>query len=219
VLIVDDEPRIVSVIARGLTMYGFDIDVAHDSGRALDLFTPGTYDLVVLDLLLEPVDGFTVLERFREAQPDQDVLILSALMDVESKVRCFELGASDYVTKPFALAELIARACTRVRESQSHKAGRYLRRGSLSLDLHRHVVLADGRRIDLSTREFMLLEHLMRKPGDVCTRQELLEAVWGYSFDPGTNVVDVYIRRLRTKLGRDVIETIRNVGYSYGAAA
>ena len=140
--------------------------------------------------------------------------MLSALSDVESKVRCLELGAADYLTKPFALAELVARVWARLRHAGPESGDGLLRAGGLTLDPHRRTADAGDGPVSLSAREFLLLKHLLLNEGEVCTRAELLEEVWGCSFDPGTNVVDVYIRRLRAKLGADVVETVRHAGYS-----
>jgi len=219
ILIVEDEARIENFLRRTLTSCGYDVASVADGQAALEACTREPFDLVLLDLLLPKVDGFAFLEGLYEVRPEQEVLVLSALSDVESKVRCFELGASDYVTKPFVLAELMARIRTRVRHTRALVSTRFLDGGPLRLDLTRRIALTNGSRIELSTREFLLLEYLMRKDGDVCSREELLASVWGFTFDPGTNVVDVYVRRLRSKLGSDVIETIRNVGYCYAAAA
>jgi DNA-binding response OmpR family regulator len=219
ILIVEDEARIASFLGHALTSCGFEVEWANDGAAALKKLTQVSYDLVLLDLLLPGVDGFSVLRELAGVRPDQQVLVLSALSDVESKVRCFELGASDYLTKPFSIAELVARVRARVQHATDRVDARFLEQGGLKLDLRRRVAHSNGKLVNLSTREFLLLEYLMRKEGDVCTRQELLAAVWGYTFDPGTNVVDVYVRRLRTKVGRETIETIRNVGYSYAVAA
>ena len=143
--------------------------------------------------------------------------MLSAISDVEAKVRCLDLGAADYLTKPFSLAELLARIRTRVRDQSAAPPPKHLRVGGLMLDLQRQAAGRGDGLVSLANREFLLLEHLMRNAGGVCTREELLAAVWGYSFDPGTNVVDVYVGRLRSKLGADVVETVRNVGYSIAA--
>ena len=218
VLVVDDEPRIVSFVSRALSAEGFQVDGAHDGGRALELATTGSYELVVLDLLLPNVDGMTVLQDLMEQRPDQRVLVLSALSDVETKVRCLEFGASDYLSKPFSLAELIARVRARLRQPGAGPRHRFLHGGGLTLDLTRRIAETDGRRVTLSEREFLLLEYLMRQDGDVCSRERLLAEVWDYSFDPGSNVVDVCVGRLRSKLGGDVIETVRNVGYRFHAA-
>ena len=153
-----------------------------------------------------------------EARPEQRVLVLSALADVDSKVRCLELGASDYVAKPFALAELVARVRARLRQPAAGPGERELRAGALTLDLVRRVVDTGRDQVTLSERQFLLLQHLMRKGGEVCSREQLLADVWGLSFDPGSNVVDVCVRRLRSKLGGDIIETVRRVGYRLQAA-
>ena len=218
VLVVDDEPRIVSFVSRALSAEGFQVDGAHDGIRALELAKTGRYELVVLDLLLPHLNGISVLRDLLESRPDQRVLVLSALSDVETKVRCLEFGASDYLSKPFSLAELIARVRARLRQPSAGPRHRVLRGGALTLDLTRRVVEAEGSHIALSEREFLLLEYLMRQDGEVCSREHLLSEVWGYSFDPGSNLVDVCVGRLRSKLGGDVIETVRNVGYRFNAA-
>jgi DNA-binding response OmpR family regulator len=218
VLVVDDEPRIVSFVSRALSAEGFQVDGAHDGIRALELAGTGNYELVVLDLLLPHVDGMSVLRGLMESRPDQRVLVLSALSDVETKVKCLEVGASDYLSKPFSLAELIARVRARLRRPASGPRHRFVTGGGVTLDLTRRVAEVNGRRVTLSEREFLLLEHLMNQEGEVCSRQRLLGEVWGYSFDPGSNVVDVCVRRVRSKLGGDVIETVRNVGYRFNAA-
>jgi DNA-binding response OmpR family regulator len=214
VLIVEDEPRLAGVLRRALSSHDFAVECTHDGEAALHALEHHSYELVILDLRLPGIDGFAVLRRALELRPDQEVLVLSALNDVEAKVRCLEGGASDYVTKPVALPELVARVHARVRHSSAAAAEhRYLEIGRLFLDLQRHVALHDGRPVPLSTREYLLLRYLMQNDGTVCTRQQLLADVWGYNFDPGTNIVEVYVRRLRTKLGRELIETVRNVGY------
>lgn len=213
VLVVDDEPRIVSFVSRALIAEGLGVDSANDGARALELARTRRYELVVLDLLLPGLDGVAVLQGIIQSRPEQRVLILSAVSDVESKVRCLELGAADYLPKPFALSELMARVRARLRQPAAPPAPRVLMAGSLSLDLLRRIADAGSGPVGLSEREFLLLQHLMRKQGEVCTREEVLADVWGYSFDPGSNVVDVYVGRLRAKLGANLIETVRSVGY------
>jgi two-component system copper resistance phosphate regulon response regulator CusR len=217
VLVVDDEPRIVDFVSRALAAEGFVVDREHDGARALELAARERYELVVLDLLLPGLDGMSVLHGLIEQRPDQRVVVLSALSDVETKVRCLEFGASDYVSKPFSLAELVARIRARLRQPAAGPRHRFLEAGDVRLDLTRRLAERDGTRVALSEREFLLLEHLMRADGGVCSRQELLAEVWGYSFDPGSNVVEVCVRRLRAKVGADVIETVRNVGYRFDA--
>jgi DNA-binding response OmpR family regulator len=218
VLVVDDEPRIVSFVSRALAAQGLAVDGALDGVRGLELAKARRYELVILDLLLPRLDGLAVLQRIIEARPDQRVLVLSALSDVDQKVTCLELGASDYLQKPFALKELIARVRARLRQPASAPAPRALDAGSLRLDLLRRPVDQGGGPIALSEREFLVLQHLMRRADEVCSREELLADVWGYSFDPGSNVVDVYVGRLRSKLGSGIIETVRHVGYRLLAA-
>jgi DNA-binding response OmpR family regulator len=146
-------------------------------------------------------------------RPRQLVVVLSALSDVDTKVRCFGLGAVDYIAKPFALAELLARVHARLRTNGAADDDSVMRAGGIALDVRRRAADAGGGPVGVSGREFLLLQHLMGRAGEVCTREEILADVWGCSFDPGTNVVDVYIRRLRAKLGPLMIETVRNVGY------
>jgi two-component system, OmpR family, response regulator len=215
VLVVDDEPRLLGLLTRVMRANGFDVQCAFDATRGLELLD-SRYDLVLLDLLMPGEDGFATLRRIRAERPDVAVIILSGVSEVDSKVRCFELGAADYVTKPFAMAELLARIRA-LRRGSGGRDQRWLHDGGVRLDLHSHQAIADGKVVWLSARECALLAHLMRREGHVCTRAELLSAVWGYSFDPGTNVVDVYVRRLRAKLGDRIVETVRSVGYSYGA--
>jgi DNA-binding response OmpR family regulator len=217
ILVVDDEPKLVDFVCRALSGNGLWVDGATDGARALELIRERDYNLVVLDLLMRGIDGVTVLERTMKSRPHLPVLVLSALSDVESKVLCFELGAGDYMTKPFALAELRARIRARLRSPVGAEE-LTLRNNGLELDLGRRIVDKGEGSVQLSDREFLLLQHLMRHQGEVCSRAELLEEVWGCPFDPGTNVVDVYVGRLRAKLGHSVIATVRNVGYSVPVA-
>jgi len=216
VLVVDDEPRIASFVSRALSAEGFQVDAAPDGRRGLELARSGRYALVVLDLLLPGMDGVSVLRDLMQVRPDQRVLVLSAISDVQSKVECLELGASDYLPKPFSLAELIARVRARLRQPASGPGERYVRLGGVALDLARRVADVGAGPVALPEREFLLLRCLMLRGGDVCGRQQLLDEVWGYGFDPGSNVVDVCVGRLRARLGADVIETVRSVGYRFG---
>jgi two-component system, OmpR family, response regulator len=212
ILVVDDEPKLVDVVCRALSEEGFSVDSATDGGRGLALIQNRDYELVVLDLVMQGIDGFTVLERVASSHPHPQVMILSVRDDVETKVRCFQSGATDYLTKPFALAELVARVRARLgipaREGEA-----ILENNGLKLDLKARVAQTEKGVVRLSDREFRLLRCLMRHQGDICTRPQLLEEVWGCQFDPGTNVVDVYVGRLRAKLGSSIITTVRNVGY------
>jgi DNA-binding response OmpR family regulator len=220
ILVVDDEPRIVRFVARALTAEGYGVDSAHDGENGLELALTGGYELILLDLLLPAMNGVTVLTRILKANPEQRVLVVSALTAVPLKVRCLDTGATDYLPKPFDLAELLARVRARLRQSNGGAARpqRVLEAGPVTLDLLRRAADSGSGPVGLSEREFLLLQHLMQRNGEVCSREELLSQVWGYSFDPGTNVVDVYVGRLRAKLGNQVITTVRNVGYCLEAA-
>ena len=218
VLVIEDDSAVADVLVRTLESRGFAVTVAERGVQGLELARTGDYALVLLDLLLPDLDGVSVLERLMSVRSAQQVLVLSALSNVEAKVQCLELGAADYLAKPFALEELVARVRARVRLGDGATGERYLRDGALTLDLQRRLAHSDGKAIPLSSREFFLLEYLMRHEGQVCSRKDLLEYIWGYTFDPGTNVVDVYVRRLRLKLGSHRIETVRNVGYCLLAA-
>jgi two-component system, OmpR family, response regulator len=217
VLVIDDEPRIASFVSRALSAEGFRVDSAPDGVHGLDLARSGRYELVVLDLLLPGMDGVTMLERLMDERPQQRVLVLSALSDVEEKVRCLELGASDYLSKPFALKELVARVRARLRQPGSGPEERYVRIGDVALDRVRRVADRGSGPVALTAREFALLSYLMERRGEASSRMQLLEDVWGFRFDPGSNIVDACVRRLRAKLGQDVIETVRNVGYRFNA--
>jgi two-component system OmpR family response regulator len=218
VLLVEDEPRMASFVARALTAEGFSVECAQDGLRGLDLVRDNSFDLIILDLLMPGADGFEVLEGIVEHDPAQRVLVLSAMSGTETKVRCLEQGAADYLGKPFAVRELLARVRARIREPEAQPLARVLTAGPIRLDLIRRTADVGERRVVLSEREFALLERLMRARGEVCTRQVLLQDVWGVSFDPGSNVVDVTVRRLRAKLGPGTIDTVRNVGYRLEAA-
>lgn len=218
ILIIDDERRLVDSLTRALRARGLEADGAYDGERGLELALGGTYALVVLDLRLPKLNGVEVLRATMKSRPEQPVLVLSALEGVAAKVRCLEAGAADYLTKPFSVAELLARVQARLREPFHPRAQGHLRVGELTLDPVRRTADAGSGDVALSTREFLLLRHLMRRPGEVCTRDELLADVWGCAFDPGTNVVNVYVGRLRAKLGGTLIETVRNVGYALDPA-
>lgn len=218
ILVVEDEAKLAAVLARSLNASGYQVAWAKTGVSGLEQAGEKKFDLVVLDLVLPDIDGFAVLDALLDKRPEQQVLVMSALSDVGSKVRCLEFGAVDYLAKPFELPELIARVRRRTRHEENG-AERHLVTGEVSLDLQRRrVTINGGAPIALPTREFLLLEYIMRKAGEVCGREELLEHVWGYSFDPGTNVVEVCVVRLRHKLGHDAIETVRNVGYCFVGA-
>lgn len=212
ILVVEDAPDLARLVQLTLERAGCAVDLARDGAGALALAGAEEYDLVVLDLRLPVLDGVTVLKRLLEARPGLSVLILSAMGDVDTKVRLLELGATDFVAKPFEPAELVARVRARLRQVLNGGEG-YLRGGGLSLDLRGRTVEFDGSSIPLSTREFLVLQYLLRRRGEICTREQLLADVWGFSFDPGTNLVEVCVRRLRKKVGLETIRTVRNGGY------
>jgi two-component system copper resistance phosphate regulon response regulator CusR len=219
VLIVEDEARIRDFVTRGLEAEGFSVDGADNGVSGLELALREPFDLVVLDLLLPGLDGLSVLRDIHDARPELPVLILSARFDLPTKLRGFQLGASDYLAKPFSLDELIARIRAQARRRQPPVDGTVLTSGRLVLDLARRQARIGVLVADLSDREFHLLHHLARHPGEVVSRERLLSEVWGYHFDPGSNVVDVCVRRLRNKLGPEApIQTVRNAGYRLLAA-
>ncbi|HEY5189376.1 MAG TPA: response regulator transcription factor [Solirubrobacteraceae bacterium] len=217
ILVVEDEARIRAFLARAFEAEGFSVDVVEDGERGLERAVTGSYEFVILDLLLPGNDGLEVLSKLQRLRPGLPVLILSARTDLATKLRGFELGAVDYLDKPFSLDELLARA--RVQLRRTHGAdGTILRSGRLALDLTRRQARLGDVIADLSDREFRLLHFLMQHVGEVVSRQRLLSEVWGYDFDPRSNVVDVCVRRLRRQLGPDApIETVRNAGYRAAA--
>jgi DNA-binding response OmpR family regulator len=210
ILVIDDEQRILRFVVRGLQAEGYQVDSADNGVDGLGSALTGQYDLVVLDLLMPGLDGAAVLSRLLAARPAQAVIVLSCLTAAAIKVRCLELGAEDYLAKPFSLDELLARVRVRLRS-----AGRTtsLVVGRLRLDLIRREADSGAGPVPLAEREFLLLLELMQSPGQIVSKQRLLSAVWHYDFDPGSNVVDVYVRRLRAKLGADAIVTMRGEGY------
>jgi DNA-binding response OmpR family regulator len=220
ILVVEDEPRILAFVVKGLEAEGYAVDSSGSGSDALQRAARARYDLVVLDLLLPCVDGLTVLRELRRARPELPVVILSARADLATKLRGFELGANDYVPKPFALDELIARIRAQLRHLVgSGGEGTVVQVGRIELDLARRQARLGALVTDLSDREFRLLHHLVLHAGEVISRERLLAEVWGYHFDPGSNVVEVCVRRLRKKLGTDApIETVRHAGYRLAAA-
>jgi DNA-binding response OmpR family regulator len=218
ILIVEDESRIRAFLARAFEAEGFPVDVVEDGERGLSHALSGSYDLVILDLLLPGRDGLDVLRELHRARSELPVLILSARGDLSTKLQSFELGAVDYVAKPFALDELLARVRVQLRRARITDDGKTITVGHLALDLASRQARFGETVADLSDREFRLLYFLMQHVGEVISRERLLAEVWGYDFDPGSNVVDVCVRRLRRRLGPDApIETVRNAGYRAAA--
>lgn len=217
VLVIEDEVRILAFVRRALEADGFEVDGADNGRDGLGRALRGRYDLVVLDLLLPRLDGLAVLDELHRRRPDLPVIIVSARSDLSMKLRGFRLGASDYMSKPFAVDELLARVRARLQAGKSAD-GSVLRAGGVVLDLARRQARTGDRAVDLSDGEFRLLHYLMTHAGEVVDRASLLSAVWGYHFDPRSNVVDVGIRRLRRKLGEDAeIQTVRHAGYLLAA--
>lgn len=212
ILIAEDEDRIASFLDKGLRRHGFVTQVTGDGRSAHALAASGQFDLVILDIGLPGLDGFSVLRRLRAERHDLPVIILTARDEVADTVAGLEGGADDYVRKPFAFDELLARIRLRLRPSGRPEES-VLKSGSLSLDLRTRRAISGDRQVELTAREFGLLEMLLRHPDQVLTREQLLAHVWGFDFDPGSNVVDVYIRYLRRKVGDQHFETIRGVGY------
>ncbi len=218
ILIVEDEARIRAFLARAFEAEGLVVDVAGDGEHGIVRALGGSYQLVILDLMLPGRDGLELLGELHARRPELPVLILSARSDLATKLRGFELGAVDHLSKPFALDELLARARVALRRASVIDAGNIVRAGGLSLDLARRQASVGERRTDLSDREFRLLHFLVLHAGEVISRERLLSEVWGYDFNPGSNVVDVCIRRLRRRLGPEApIETVRHAGYRAAA--
>jgi DNA-binding response OmpR family regulator len=215
ILVTEDEPRILSFVTRALEAEGFVTDGAEDGMQALELARREHYDLVVLDLLLPQVDGLSVLRELRHGNPELPVVILSARSDLPTKLRGFDLGANDYVQKPFALDELLARVRAHLRRPHFDEGEeRTLQAGRLLLDLGRRQARLGTVVADLTQKEFRLLLQLAEHHRKVVSRERLLAEIWGFHFDPGSNVVDVCVRRVRKKLGPEApIETVRSVGY------
>ena len=219
ILVVDDEPELVRFVRRALEAEGYQVLTATDGADGLRLALTRMPDLMVLDLRMPGVDGEAVLAGVLARSPSTRVLVLSAAADVEARVRCLEQGAVDFLAKPFAIRELLVRVRSRLRAPTEKGPDEYLlRAGLITLDVRGRRLRVNGREASLSEREFLLMQHFMRNPDAVCSRSELLSAVWGYDFDPATNVVDVCVRRLRAKVSRDVIQTVRNVGYQLQSA-
>jgi DNA-binding response OmpR family regulator len=218
---VDDEPKIRSFIGRALAAAGYDTDFAGSGADGLLQAGEGHYDLVILDLVMPDMDGREVLGELLTVRPEQAVMVLSCVADVATKVDCLERGALDYLTKPFSLAELLARVRVRLRISheprEPHDHGRgngeVLRLGGVTLDTVRLVADVGHGPVPLTRLEFLLLRELAEHEGHSVPKGQLLAKVWGYNFDPGSNVVDVCVRRLRSKLGFDLIKTVRGEGY------
>ena len=213
ILIVEDEKRISSFIEKGLSAAGYSPTVVDDGLAALDYVATGSFELVLLDVGLPGIDGFEVLTRLRARGETMPIIMLTARTSIDDTVTGLDGGANDYLPKPFKFDELMARIRLRLRESgQQTVAETVLRHGDIALDLTTRRVTVGERTNDLSARELALAEQFVRHPEQVLSREQLLSRVWGFDFDPGSNVVDVYVRYLRSKIGADRIETVRGMG-------
>lgn len=219
ILVVEDQERFLGFIQKGLEEQGMAVDTATDGDAGYLLASETPYDLIVLDIMLPGQDGLSILKQLREEGVSTPVILLTARGGLEDRIEGLNLGADDYLAKPFYIEELVARIQTVVRRS-SGQTSNILKVGDLSMNLATREVRRGDELVELTVREFSLLEYLMRSPGRVLSRMQICEHVWNYDFDPGTNLVDVYIRRLRNKLDRDwdnqLIHTARGVGYRMG---
>jgi two-component system, OmpR family, response regulator len=217
VLVVEDDSKIASFVVNGLKQNGFAADHAADGENGLALAQAVSYDAAVLDIMLPKLDGLSLLRQMRQEKINTPVLILSAKARVDDRVKGLQAGGDDYLTKPFAFSELLARVQALIRRATHTAEPTKLSAGDLTMDLLTREVTRGGQRIELQSREFALLELLLRHPGRAVTKTMILEQLWDYSFDPQTNVVDVLVHRLRAKVDKDfavkLIQTMRGVGY------
>ena len=220
ILVVEDEQRLAALLRRVLMEERHVVDVAPDGAVGLSLASGDSYDLVILDLMLPGMDGLEVCRRLRASRNRTPILMLTARGAVEDRVAGLEVGADDYLTKPFAMQELLARVKVQLRRGPSAEAGTELQVDDLTLDLLRHEARRGERVIQLTAKEFALLEFLMRHPGHVLTRTQIIEHVWEYDMDALSNVVDIYVHYLRDKIDRGfthpLIITVRGIGYKIG---
>ena len=213
ILIVEDEPRIVAFLTKGLKAAGFAPHTTSTGLEAVELALQTNFDLIILDVGLPDIDGFEVLQRLRGQGVTAPVIMLTARSSVADRVAGLEGGADDYMPKPFSFEELLARIRVRLRPEAAGADQMRLTHRNMVLDLRTRALTLEGRTVELSAREFALAETFIRHPGQVLSREQLLSAVWGLDFDPGSNVVEVYVSYLRNKLGRDRVETVRGMGY------
>ena len=219
-MVIEDDAEAAQFVAKGLRESGWTVDLAGDGARGLALALSGPFDALIVDRMLPEMDGLTIVETVRRTGSATPVLILSAMDSVDNRVEGLRAGGDDYLTKPFAFSELLARLEALTRRGQQPLADTTLRVADLEMDLLARRVRRGGETLDLKPREFKILEVLMRHPGQVVTRTMLLESVWDYQFNPQTNVIDVHMSRLRKKLGgspdRPLLETVRGAGYRLG---
>lgn len=217
ILVAEDSSRIASFIVKGLTANGFDVSHVSDGSKVIPEIKSRDYSLLILDLGLPNREGLSILEELRGTGNEIPVIVLTARDSVETTIASFQGGADDFMSKPFSFEELLARVKARIKLKQStsnpEKESSTLVRGNISLDLLTRKVQVGTEEHDLTAREFVMLEIFLRNSGQVISREQLLDRVWGFDHDPGSNVVDVYIRYLRKKLGADAIQTVRGSGY------
>lgn len=214
ILLIEDEERISAFVAKGLQAAGFTTHATKSGTEGAQLAVHGEFDMIVLDVGLPDIDGFEVLARMRGQGVITPVIMLTARTSVTDRVAGLESGADDYMAKPFSFEELLARIRLRLRSTtKSEESPTQLSHGDLTLDLQTRRARVAGRDVDLSAREFTLAVTFIRHAGQVLSREQLLSNVWGFDFDPGSNVVDVYVRYLRTKFGKERFETVRGMGY------
>lgn len=214
---VEDDPKIASFVTKGLKEANFSVDHAEQGTDALQLGLSGNYDAAIVDLMLPGLDGLSLIQRWRESRIQTPVIILSAKRAVDDRVRGLQAGGDDYLTKPFAFSELLARIMALIRRSQREELPAVLQEGDLELDLLKREAKRGGQPIPLQAKEFLLLEYLLRNVNRIVTKTGILEHVYDYNFDPQTNVVDVLVHRLRSKVDRNfytkLIHTVRGMGY------
>jgi len=219
VLVVEDDPKIAAFLTKDLQLEGFSVDHATDGENGLKLALTGSYDAAIIDVMLPKLDGLSLIEEIRRQKVNTPVIILSARRSVDDRVRGLQKGSDDYLTKPFAFSELLARLQALIRRATGGAEPTRLTLGDISIDFLNREVVRGGKKIDLQPREFALLGYLMRNAGKIVSKTLIMEYIWNYSFDPQTNVVDVLVCRLRNKLDKDfenkVIQTIRGVGYAF----
>jgi len=216
ILVIEDSERIASFIVKGLQSHGYQVTHTTNGEDALKLTGAADFDLVILDIGLPGMDGFAVLEQLRGSGNEVPVIVLTARDSVDNTVASFEGGADDYMSKPFSFEELLARVRRRISTPGEADTETILSHKQISLDLRTRRVSVGGTEFDLTAREFTMLEFFLRHAGQVLSREQILSRVWGFDHDPGSNVVDVYIRYLRQKLGNDAVQTVRGMGYRLG---
>ncbi|SHG21785.1 Response regulator receiver domain-containing protein [Desulfacinum infernum DSM 9756] len=221
ILMIEDDEVLSSFVARGLRSSGFVVEIARDGDAGLAMALESEVDILIVDIMLPRLDGFSIIREVRRAKPSLPILVLSARRSVDDRVQGLEIGGDDYLTKPFAFSELLARIRALGRRVGLVSESTVLQVGPVTVDVVRHTASVHGRQVDLQPKEFALLVYMARNAGRVLTRTQILNQVWGYQFDPGSNVVDVHVCRLRDKLGDKgdprLIRTIRGVGYVFEA--